>query len=154
MRHYRDWITPIQMRTGLLTCWPGTLDSAVTLCIKTGRIKLSAEFEAYTQNKDNWTVNTLIRGSFPEVSELGIRVREETSVVDGGGALSMHGIETLSSDATSSTGGASVADAKRTKARGKRRMDADVEVVKENILIQDGIARELKQQRLSRSYPE
>ena len=59
-----------------MTCWPGTVESAVTLCPVTGRMRLTSEFELYTQNQDHWTLNATIRNTFPEASYFGVGVRE------------------------------------------------------------------------------
>lgn len=177
MRHYRDWVTPGQMGDAALTCWPGTLDQAVVICTKDGRLRLTAEFETYTQNQDNWTVDANIRRTFPEVSEVGVRVREELSSgssgntsaydmatirdlqADGmanmdGNAADMDGdTANMDGDIADTDGNAGVEDSASHKGKGKRSMCAREETIKDNIEDQDGITRRLKQKRMNGGPP-
>ena len=77
MQRYRDWITPslVENFEGL-SCWPGTLDSAVDISATTAHLTLSHHFEEYTGVSDNWTYPATLLNGFPEAIDFNIRIRK------------------------------------------------------------------------------
>lgn len=81
MQHYRDWVTPSLVGSGsTMIVWLEEFGDAVEWCPVTGRPKLTAAFEHFTQDRNSWNLGSAIVATFPEAAEHGIRVREEVQL--------------------------------------------------------------------------